>query len=351
MTPEYEKTLALEAELKTYAERLAEELVRIPSERNISAIVDIWTQMDRNRARLNSLFRSIRKIPSRPRGEHTAASYAAQRRREDITKRIKRCLMSWDSMKALVHRHIDPEPEPLELERPENASDPMLTKLHLALHQLANPNRQSDFAKDNNCFPDIPLSIQLFDALMLAAYRLLLVQRREDQARFIDVGCGGGVTTLAATRYFRYCDGLEYDPVYAAAGQNTFKLLNVPNAEIIEGNGVTFDRYGDYDVIYFYRPIKDNDILRQMELHIVNSARPGSIIIAPYDAYLKPRDDFPCARIVGPVFVAGLTQAEADRLRAEAERTSTDLIRRSRHHLFDTGFWTPVLDAASFNGS
>ncbi len=351
MTPEYEKTLALEESLLEDAQTLAKEIRRRPSQRNATLIQAGWATMDAKRPKLNSLYRSIRKVPTEPRSALNASGYAAQKRLVETTKRVKRCLTSWDSMARLVQNHIDPKAVPLATHRPLNPSDRVLSTLHAALHLLANPLEQDQTSVDQDYFADIPLPIQMFDTLMQSAYRLLLAQGRADRARFLDVGCGGGVTLLTAHNYFRFCDGLEFDPGYVTAARRTLSLLNKPNISVIEGNALTFDGYAPYDVVYFYRPLHDDTLMLEMEHRILDAVAPGTVILAPYtNNHFDPRPGFPAAQITGPIFVAGLAQAQADVLHAEAQRTTTDLIKRPRHYLFDTGFWTPLLDVATQNG-
>lgn len=340
---------AVQAELAETTAKLAQHLDTPHTARNADAIRHAWHRINRHRSRLNALYRSLRRIERQPRTSLSRKDYDAQRAHLETTKALQRRLKLWGQIEDLVMQHIDPVATPIELFPAENASDPMLSMLHTALHRLANPNGQSDAADDYGCFADIPLSIQRFESLMLAAYRLLVAQGRADTGRFLDVGCGGGTKVFAASRFFPHCDGLDYDPAYVAAGQRTLDLLDAAGCRIFEANGITFDNYGTYDVIYFYRPLRDDRMLAKLEQQILNTARPGTVILAPYDLYLATRPGFEAARITGPVFVAGVSQADADALRAEAERTSPNLLRRTRHQNYDPGFWTPILEATRFN--
>lgn len=45
-----------------------------------------------------------------------------------------------------------------------------------------------------------------------------------------------------------------------------------------------------------------------------------------------------------------VSQADADQIRQDAELTGTDILSRSDERDFDTGYWGPILDSASFNG-
>lgn len=338
------KSHALQAELLSLTEKFAA-LIRVPADaRDAQAVRALRSDINRCQAPLSSVYRRLRK------STRDLPKSDIQRDTLEEVRNLNRCLRLWSRMDDLMERHIDPVPTELEMYYVATPTDAILTHLHNALHILANPNPQDPDAVDHNCFADIPMDIQRFELLLCAAYRLLLVNGRADTARFLDVGCGGGTKVLAASRVFHKCDGLEYDQGYAKAGQRTLELTAPETGRVMHGDALTFESYADYDVIYFYRPIADDDLLSQMQDRIIAQARPGTILLAPYTKFLDPRTDFPCAKITGPVFVTGMTQDEADLWHENAQRTDTGLITRTRHIRFDPGFWSPVLEAASFNG-
>ncbi|MEP4196384.1 MAG: hypothetical protein ABJL99_12195 [Aliishimia sp.] len=338
------KARALQADLLQLTTKLGKLIAAPASQRDTDAATVLWNDIKRLHAPLNSIYRRLRK------STRDSDKSDAQREAQSEVRNLNRCLRIWDQMDDMIWRHITPEASELQMHRTHTKADETLSFLHAALHLLANPNSQDQDAVDHNCFADIPMGIQLFDLLLSAAYRLLLVQGRADKARFLDVGCGGGTKVLAASRVFPKCDGLEYDQGYAEAGKRTLQLTAPETGQVIHGDALTFDAYADYDVIYFYRPISDDDLLSQMQNRIIEQARLGTIILAPYTKFLEPRKDFPCARITGPVFVTGMSQEDADLWHQNAEHTDTDLIRRKRHMRFDPEFWTPIVEAASYNG-
>ncbi|MEL6466885.1 MAG: class I SAM-dependent methyltransferase [Pseudomonadota bacterium] len=349
MRSDLNTALAIQAKLADIATELARQLDMGHHDRDATTIRDAWRRIDQHRGRLSSLYRSMRKVERKPRAGLSRKDYEVQRTHTEGTKALQRCLRLWDRIEDMVMQHIDPVASPIKLKRDANASDPMLSMLHVALHRLANPNAQTKDANDYGCFADIPLSIQPFEGLMLAAYRLLVVQGRADTARFLDIGCGGGTKVFAASHFFPICDGLDYDPAYVAAGQRTLNLLNTKRCSIFEADGITFDGYDAYDVIYFYRPLRDDEMLAKLERRVFDTARPGTVVIALYDHFLTARAGIEAAKIIGPIFIAGVSQADADALHAEAERTSPSLLQRARHQISDPGFWTPILEATRYN--
>lgn len=93
-------------------------------------------------------------------------------------------------------------------------------------------------------------------------------------------------------------------------------------------------------------PCGHNPLLQQ----IIRQARPGTILVAPYGAGLFGRGGLDCAKVEDPIFITGVSQADADQIRQDAELTGTDILSRSDERDFDTGYWGPILDSASFNG-
>lgn len=348
---EHDEALMLQERLLAHCEALAEAIAVPASRRDGDAILDLWADINRLRRRTSSAHRRLRAHVRRVKSDEGRSENGGFRELDSAVKMLGKRLRMWDSMDTLVHRHIAPQPAHLVPALAETECDPLLVMIHRGFHLLANPRNQTQEATDAGCFADIPMRVRNFDLLLSAAYRVLLVQDRTKDARFIDVGCGGATTVFLAQRYFPHCDGLEYDADYAAAGRCTLSIISNQDSTVYQGDGRTFDGYGNYDVIYFYRPLRNDGMLEEMERHIITTARPGTIIVAPYDFTLSAREGFDCAMIEEPVFITGVTQAEADELREEARRTGLEILRRSSNFEFDPGFWTPVLDAASFNGT
>lgn len=345
MSPDLGKARALQQDLADMTTDLAQ-LISVPAlSRDTDAIRGLWDDICRCRAPLNALYRKLRKI-ARDMGKSIES-----RALHDEVRALNRCLQLWTEIGHMVAHHIEMPETAFDLDFVAAPHDPLISYLYSALHTLANPNQQHESAVDHDCFADIPMDIQRFEMLIFAAYRLLLVQGRADTARFLDVGCGGATKVFAATRVFPKCDGLEYDPGYAEAGERCLQLIAPEAGCVMQSDALAFEDYANYDVIYFYRPISDDEMLSEMQARIVEQARPGTVILAPYTHWLDPRDDFPAAQIKGPIYVTGVTQQEADVWHANARRTAPDLIRRARHLRYDPGFWTPLLAAASYNGA
>ena len=118
----------------------------------------------------------------------------------------------------------------------------------------------------------------------------------------------------------------------------------------MEADARRFFDYSSYDVIYFYQPLKDLDGLREMEDQILEQARPGTILIAPYAAFSAAEGDLRCSRIAPSIYVAGLAPSQTEKLCARAEMIGTDAPEHSNSFDAALGYWRPVVDASRRNG-
>jgi SAM-dependent methyltransferase len=178
----------------------------------------------------------------------------------------------------------------------ENAAlERLFEHLHLALSPKAPPLMIGDF------HGDIPLPMTRFLHLIRAAGRLLRAMDRPEPWSFLDVGCGLGLKLLAAQEVFGRLTGVEIDAatarrakaLLAAARRNRTQAeatltpwltgtLPHTRTQIHFGNALNFPDYGNFDVIYAYRPIANTAQRHLLEHRIVAQARPGALLILPY---------------------------------------------------------------------
>jgi len=81
---------------------------------------------------------------------------------------------------------------------------------------------------------------------------------------------------LSATTRFHFHKIVGFDIVeaYVAAGRKYFGLGD----HLFVDDCLTFD-YGDYDVIYFYRPFIDDEKQRLFESRLIDTAKVGAYIV------------------------------------------------------------------------
>lgn len=268
-------------------------------------------------------------------------------------------LNRWPAIRQMAADQGHPRRRPL-LGDPASA-DPVLMgrlsvedRLIAALHEVITPAAQDEGARDHGCFSDIELAHGLFLELAHAAYRLRLAQGRGGVAQgrggagsFLDIGCGSGIKMLAALGLFERATGIEYDPGYAAAARWLCDRAGHGAAQVIQADALTFEGYDAFDVIYFYRPMRDGERMEALERRICAQARPGTLLIAPYSGFAARHQALGCAAITGWIYMAGAEEGAARQLRETAELLGSDppAPEEALHTL-----WTPILRASAANG-
>lgn len=227
--------------------------------------------------------------------------------------------------------------------RHERASDQAFNQVHAFI----NPHKQSEDGLENMAFADIPLPQSTFIRHMHAAYRITLAQTLGRPARFLDVGCGGGLKVMTAAQWFRPSEGIDLDPNYVDVARNLLATTCHESTTALQANALTFDGYGDYDVIYFYRPIEDRDLLNKLEERIIASARPDALLIAPYNFFDERYEELGCASIENRIYLAQGSKTAATALRRKAMTFGVDAPRFEQQR---ATIWSPIEEALSAQG-
>jgi len=258
----------------------------------------------------------------------------------------------WPLVNTLINQQLQFGAQPLYTPTPieailERREDTFADNIFNLLHGFVNPNPQDPAAKESQSFADIALPQSVFLRHMLAAHRIYLAQRTGRAARFLDVGCGGGLKVLSAAQFFAPSEGLDFDPGYVTAAQNLLAKTRADTTNVFEANALTFDRYDEYDVIYFYRPIMDWDKLHELEERIVKSARPDALLIAPYTMFDARYDALGCGRVAGQVYLAQASEEEAATLCNLAQTMGPFVPHRKSQA---STLWDPIRDRLQANG-
>ena len=128
-------------------------------------------------------------------------------------------------------------------------------------------------AEKYGCFEYIAYNPGEFLLKMRYARQILAALKRNDDIKFLDVGCGVGTKVLLASQLFSQADGLEYDQHYYAAARRTISANKVKNSRIIKGDALVFPAYGEYDIIYLYRPFFDLVKQNELEMKIMSKEK------------------------------------------------------------------------------
>ena len=268
-----------------------------------------------------------------------------QRSLSDVDARVRRLVQ----VMARVRRIMAARPQSLyppdDLRDLRSEQALASDRVHVALNRVLNPESQDAAAETFGCFPDIPLPPSRFMTHAHAAYRTALVQRRPEPLRFLDVGCGGGIKVLLAAEFFARADGLEYDAGYAAVARQVLTRAGRLPSQVIHGDALTFDRYGDYDVIYFYQPMKSPEGLIALEQQIIAQARPGTLLIAPYALFSDRAESLGCGRVDGAVYLTRTSSPEARAVCRQAEHIGIEIRRPDDRKYPPGGYLRTLIDA------
>ena len=198
-------------------------------------------------------------------------------------------------------------------------------------------------------FNDIPLNSTQFLKLMALARRVVAALGK-DHLDFLDVGCGNGMKLWQAADFVTRANGLEYTPALVALAQDLISNFMPVPAQVMQQDALEFDGYGRYDVIYFYKPMSDPDMLATMERRIVAQARPGTVLIAPYHDFCQRVESLGIGQIASDVYITGHS---AKALKALQRRTGrmgfADPFHASKEEKIG-GFLAPMITALRRQG-
>ena len=146
----------------------------------------------------------------------------------------------------------------------------------------------------------------------------------EPESKVLDLGCGDGslLQYLKQTRSVSDI-GLEIDTGYVASAQKLLEKAGLRSNAVFQADALTFDDYSDYDIIYFFKPIKDTNLLRQLENRIVATSKPGSILIAPYSDFELRFAELDCSHIAGHLYITQTEPDVANDIKLKAEHIGT----------------------------
>lgn len=106
--------------------------------------------------------------------------------------------------------------------------------------------------------------------------------------KFIDVGCGVGQKVYLAARHLGFdAEGIEMRKEHVKIAnealekfcRKTRRYGEVAPTKVFEGNAITFEKYSDYDIIYFYCPSHEPATEAKIEWAIAKGAKVGAYVI------------------------------------------------------------------------
>jgi 2-polyprenyl-3-methyl-5-hydroxy-6-metoxy-1,4-benzoquinol methylase len=100
-----------------------------------------------------------------------------------------------------------------------------------------------------------------------------------EKLKFLDCGCGIGNVVLLATLAGLDAYGLEYDEKTLNTGREFLKLFGVDGEKrLFQGDLLTFDNFGDYDILYGYCPMSNGELEQQFEHRLASQMKIGAMV-------------------------------------------------------------------------
>jgi len=101
--------------------------------------------------------------------------------------------------------------------------------------------------------------------------------------KFLDVGCGTGLTLHIARALGFDAYGIENDDAALRLLANTHGITD----HIIVDDVLNFDKYGDYQVLFMYRPFADTQLQIKLETKIMAGMQQHAILIPQHAVTLQ----------------------------------------------------------------
>lgn len=118
--------------------------------------------------------------------------------------------------------------------------------------------------------PWMPFPVYDFIALVAEALPALPDSAGDN---FLEIGCGPGTRMrLASAIYGLNAHGIDRVPEYVDEARKLGLSAEVADA-------LTWDGYRKADVIWFNRPIRDQELERQLEIRVWEEMAPGAVVI------------------------------------------------------------------------
>jgi len=115
--------------------------------------------------------------------------------------------------------------------------------------------------------PWMPFEIHAFIALVAEALPEL------QGGKFLEVGCGIGTRMKVARDFFGLdVHGFDRVPEYVQQAKNL-------DLDAWEADALEYEGYGDYNVLWFNRPFRDQALQAQLEERVWGRMRSGAVVI------------------------------------------------------------------------
>lgn len=145
-------------------------------------------------------------------------------------------------------------------------------KLNLAIHRMSkihpSYNHSTRDIEGNRCWNFVP-----HEGSAVAKYLIAIKKAEKRQLNFLDLGCGIGNMLILANILGYKSIGVEYNEELVKIARRIY------SSHIIQYNILNIENFLEYDVIYMYRPIDDEKVLKKLMQKIITKAKIGTYFI------------------------------------------------------------------------
>lgn len=145
-----------------------------------------------------------------------------------------------------------------------------LKQFSAAFNTIERASQQRGLCQSDKSYGWIPFPADCFVEILTDAFRAL---GNETGKSFLDVGCGIGTKVLLAATMFD-AHGIEISEEHLELSHR----LGCPTNRTFKADALDYNGYHRFDFIYFYRPIRDEEIQTCLEEHIRKSMKVGAVI-------------------------------------------------------------------------
>jgi hypothetical protein len=145
--------------------------------------------------------------------------------------------------------------------------------------------------KDKTGYPFIPNNTNHFLTQLLGLKKYICIKNNGyhpengyiPMLKFLDCGCGIGFTVLLAGIAGFDSHGIELNSKLIKVAN----VLNYPQKTIKRANVLTYAEYSEYDIIYFYCPLRNRKLEEKFEEKVEKDMKVGAYLIANLKASMK----------------------------------------------------------------
>lgn len=158
----------------------------------------------------------------------------------------------------------------------------IISEIRIDVGQKYKNRYKSAIHKRNKSHPFIPYTPKVAVEQLLIAFDLLANGKPwnvHSKKKFLDAGCGIGNIMLLAQKVGFVPYGLEIDPTLIKAAKKVDRQIS---HHIVRQNIMTYKKYDEYDVIYYFCPFDCHEKEQKFEKRVEDQMKIGAILIPNY---------------------------------------------------------------------